>query len=336
MSTESNPAKALDRELEKEPESENVPPGASKERGDLRRVRYHFKSHEKVSHGVKRMAIEQIDEALDRLGTSGQDVDAAIHDSRVCFKKIRALLRLVHREIGNSVFKEENVLFRDAGRRLSAVRDSVVVVETFDKLASETSALATQSLEQMRTSLVRAERTPAPEKEKALSDVAAIVKPARERVQEWTVDHQGFSALGPGLRIVYRHGRASLDRALSHPTTENLHELRKRVKDLWYQIHVLAPAWPEVLKCLAGQLEELAHLLSANHDLAVLREAVSDVPGIDQYADDLERILTLVDCRRKELRMEAMPLGERIYAEKPASFVQRIEGYWSAWRPKVP
>src|SRR5215469_8691472 len=101
---------------------------------------YHFKAHEKIPDGVKRIILEQIDWASYCL-TTGTEIDAAIHDSRVCFKKIRAVLRLVREEIGDRDFRAENARYRDAGRRLSAVRDSAVAIDTFDRLTDNTGIL---------------------------------------------------------------------------------------------------------------------------------------------------------------------------------------------------
>jgi len=301
----------------------------------LKATHYHFRSHEKVPDGVKRIVLEQIDQAIDGLKTRGDGIDEAIHEARVCLKKIRALLRFVRGEMGGRKFKAENCTFRDAGRRLSSVRDSAVIIDTFDKLARDASLPATPDLSQMRAGLVRAEATPVVDKEKALTEVATVMAAARAGLDEWRIDHMGFAALGPGLKRVYREGRAVLKGVRERPTVENLHELRKQVKSLSYQIHLLEHAWPEILKSFGGELKDLADLLSDHHDLAVLAEAVSDAP-LNQGDEDLKKqVLDLINRHQLELRMEAMPLAERIYVEKPASFVRRISGYWNAWRPEI-
>jgi len=303
--------------------------GGQKTRKD---TRYRFEVHEKPSQGIRRMALEQIDKALDLLASPGRQIDEAIHDARVCFKKVRALLRLIKEEIGARRFKEENTRFREAGRRLSEVRDSAVVIETFDKLIKEPDGLSKQDFEAMRASLVRAEATPVAQKAQAMSQVAAALTTARTTVADWPIEHSGFAALGPGLRAVYRTGRARLEKARNNPTTENLHELRKRVKDLGYQIRVLRPAWPRMLKQISSEVKELGDDLSEHHDLSVLREAVLGTPGLDTRTDHLEKILALINRRQWELRFQAMPLGERVYVEKPLAFVRRVKGYWEAWQ----
>ena len=51
-----------------------------------------------------------------------------------------------------------------------------------------------------------------------------------------------------------------------------MHEFRKRAKDLWYLLRLLAGAWPGLLDPSAEQLHELTEMLGDHHDLAVLGE----------------------------------------------------------------
>ena len=40
----------------------------------------------------------------------------------------------------------------------------------------------------------------------------------------------------------------------------------------------------------------------------------------------------LIGRRQEELLAHALELASRIYAEKPKRFLERVEGYWHAWR----
>lgn len=95
---------------------------------------FRIKDGEEVPDAVTRITIDQIDRARDRLGLKTRNKARAIHEARVCFKKIRAVLRLVYGEIGRDTFKFENGVFRDTARQLSAARDTVVVADTLEEL----------------------------------------------------------------------------------------------------------------------------------------------------------------------------------------------------------
>ena len=115
----------------------------------------------------------------------------------------------------------------------------------------------------------------------------------------------------------------------AEPSVENFHAWRKRVKDLWYQVRLLRPLWPGMLKDLANEFGRLADCLSDDHDLAILRQAVLRQPTEERT--QVEALTALIDQQRGELEMEAKRLGERLYVETPNAFVRRFEVYWRAW-----
>ena len=62
---------------------------------------------------------------------------------------------------------------------------------------------------------------------------------ARDEIEALAPEKDSFKAVRPGLEAIYGDGRAAYRTARKKPTTENLHEWRKRVKDLWYSASIL-------------------------------------------------------------------------------------------------
>jgi CHAD domain-containing protein len=297
---------------------------------------YRLKDHETISDGIKRVVLEQIDKALDRLTSTSGNLDDAIHDARVCLKKIRAGLRLVQADLDGDVFRQENICYRDAGRRLSAVRDAAAMIEAFDKLTERfADQLAPDAITALRQSFMQSSTTRQLEKKKALSEVAKTIRAARQRVESWTIHHDGFAAVRQGLRRIYKQNRRSFANAFDQPSVENFHEWRKQVKALWYQIRLLKPIWPIMMEGFADALEALGDCLSHDHDLAILRQSVLEPLAKSGDRRNLEVLVALIDQRRGELQVEARRLGERLYVEKPRAFAGRLEVYWQAWRSEV-
>src|SRR5262249_34568123 len=79
---------------------------------------------EPLAASIRRIVREQIDEAIRLLTASTADRERVIRGSRVCCKKIRAVVRLVRKEIGAEVFELEDRCFRDARRALAPASDS--------------------------------------------------------------------------------------------------------------------------------------------------------------------------------------------------------------------
>src|SRR4051812_25656576 len=94
-----------------------------------------LKANEPVNKGIKRIVCKELDKARDGLTYSNSSVSKTVHDTRVHFKKIRAVLRLVRDDMGKTVYHLENNYFRDAARPLTKIRDAQVQIDTLDKLA---------------------------------------------------------------------------------------------------------------------------------------------------------------------------------------------------------
>jgi CHAD domain-containing protein len=163
-------------------------------------------------------------------------------------------------------------------------------------------------------------------------EVARTIRTARRRVEHWPIHQDGFSALGQGVKRIYKQGRRSFANATEQPSVENFHEWRKDVKYLGYQIRLLKPIWPMMLERLSDELERLGEYLSDDHDLTLLRQRMLEPLELPGDRTDLEALIALIDQRRGELQVEAKRLGERVYAEKPRAFAGRLQVYWQAWR----
>jgi CHAD domain-containing protein len=279
---------------------------------------YRFLEGEAVPEALRRIALGRIDHAIDELRLkSGSSPEEAVHEARKDMKKLRSVLRLARAELGDEVYRPENECFRDAARRLSGVRDADVMLDTLGTLRGSYPALR---------NALKAHRREARAGEEP-DGVIEVLEAARDRVGDWPLEHDGFGALEGGLRRIYRRGRRAWRAVEEEPTTEDLHEWRKREKDLWYHLTLFGDAWPEVLTPTADEAHDLSDRLGDDHDLAVLRdwtrEHVGPVAGFDDAVAE----------RRLDLQRDALHLGRRLYAERPGAFVARLRGYWEAWHP---
>jgi CHAD domain-containing protein len=281
---------------------------------------FRFLDDEAVSGALGRIARGRIDHAIDELGgKSDSSAEEAVHEARKDMKKLRSVLRLARDELGDEIYRRENECFRDAARALSGVRDADAMLDTLKGLDG--------SFPELRRAL-KAHRDAAPRADSA-DAVIATLEAARDRVEEWPLERDGFEALEGGLRRIYRRGRRAWQAVEEEPTTEILHEWRKREKDLWYHLTLLRESWPPLLKVTADEAHELSDRLGDDHDHAVLLEWAH--ARFDDAA--LEKCDEAVAARRDVLQREALDLGRRVYAERPGAFVRRLGAYWEAWRP---
>jgi CHAD domain-containing protein len=149
-------------------------------------------------------------------------------------------------------------------------------------------------------------------------------------VPEWKIRADGWKLLAPGLDTAYRDGREAFEALGDAPGFEAVHELRKRGKDLWYQLRLLRDAWQAVLEPTADEIHDFTDRLGDHHDLAVLAEDLAGRNEVD--AVHRETLRTLIEARQASLLADACAAGARVYAEKPKAFDRRLRTYWRAWR----
>lgn len=297
---------------------------------------FHLEAMQSLPEGVRRIAREQIDQAIDNLENPGDDREEAVHDARKSCKKLRAVLRLVRDSLGKKIYKHENSCFRDASKELAEVRDSTVLVETLDELRSwKGQALSAKGFDEMRQRLLERHTKISHEvldSAEAVERFSGALHQARERVAEWPLQENSFALVDEGLRRVYRRGHAAMLKAEETKISEDFHDWRKRVKYLWYHVRILTPAWPDHLGLLADQLHHLSNLLGDDHDLAVLAETLQAEPLLRPTPKQTQTLLGAISARRDELQAQALELGPYLYAEEPQAFVARLRAYWQLWQ----
>lgn len=289
------------------------------------------------SSEIKRILLEQTDRAIWQLTTPGLDVDAAVHDARKGFKRVRGVLRLVRDDVGEKRFAELNALFRDAGRQLSDIRTSAVLSETLEKVHERFPRQLSEADVQRLTARLRAHhealRDQVLPREALFSQVIVDLQRGRKLIESLPLQGNHFPS--PGLRRVYARGRRGLARCQTDPAVIHFHEWRKRVKYLRFHIRLLSPVWPPVLGSVTEEVVVLSELLGLDHDLAELYHTLTEHPELRLRGAEQGKSVRMIEIYRQELEARSFSMGVRLYAEKPGRFVSRMHAYWRAWQDET-
>jgi CHAD domain-containing protein len=297
---------------------------------------------EPLSPALQRMALAQIDLALAALsdadGTGPSE--KGVHEARKALKRLRALLRLLRRELGERAFARENATLREIGCRLSEARDAAVMLATLDALiARHPRRLGRRrGVRELRLRLTAEHER---QRRQMLADAATRaellgeLRAFRWRVLSWSLpDGHGLELVSDDLSRLYGQGRKRYRRAARGrgQRTITMHQWRKRVKDLRYAVEILdRPGSEQRLHKLSHRADELAELLGEDHDLAVFAErlrAGKKPRHHDQTWQCGRRTRKLlakaVAERRRILRKQALRRGRRLYRAKPKQLVRRV------------
>src|SRR5262245_39968961 len=291
---------------------------------------YRFKLQEPIGQGASRIGLEQIEMATAKLG-SKDDIPAAIHDARRCLKRLRALLRLIRPGLADGAYRREAKLLAGTGRLLSGARDLFVTRQTLDKLEARFGPLphggtAERLGKLIATGQARNRRASADARRQTLQRL----EQARRLFAGKAIGRIEFDHLTVGLAAAYRKARKAFRHAYREPSDEAFHAWRKRVQLHWRHTLLLSHGWPEAMSARASEAKELSRLLGEDHDCSVLLAFVSepDMPRLD--ADDLNLLTQRCRTYQADLRAQAKPRGERLFAEPASALKDRVTLDWAS------
>jgi len=319
---------------------------------------------EPLEQGLKRMALEQLDLAIDELGGfDGRAPDEdAVHETRKALKRLRALLRMLDAAIGKKAFARETAQLRDVAKKLSGARDAEVMLATLDRLIEHNGRKLSSSagVKKLRGQLEREHelaRAQTLGDARTLAHVLGELRVCRVRVEGWQLPPgNGLEIAAPGLERLYDQGRKRYRRAAAgkgEPVL-TMHEWRKRVKDLRYLAEMLqqrepalagalpsavskparkrrdrARASSKLLRDVARRADTLGEVLGEDHDLAMLAQVARRKR--ERHGRHLKlgrrarkRLLRVIERRRRKLRRRALREGQRLYRPTPKKLLRRV------------
>jgi CHAD domain-containing protein len=318
---------------------------------------FKFEIERPFASEIPRIARERIERVIEALAEKPRPSAESIHAARKDLKSLRALLRLARGSIADETRHSENLLFRDTGRSLAAVRDSQALIEALKKFVkgkTRTGSKISGAQQEVRLDFVHQVRSRIEQEaveelsEDTLKQLKENLHGATRSAAHW-FDGLSFERedeweafVGRGLRRTYRQGREIVGQLESlgkeNAGDETWHALRKNTKALGYQLRLFRPIWAELLGTLLKEIDQSTDKLGDDHDLAVLRGRLLTEPydaSETQVAAETRRIfIESLDRRRRKLQMEAYHMLRRIYAEKPRQFESRIRCYWSISQTK--
>jgi CHAD domain-containing protein len=300
---------------------------------------YRFKHRDKsVQDGFRRIARDQIETAVAEIDNRRLSAGETVHQIRKRCKKVRGLIRLVQPMFDD--YKAENAEFRDAAHALSFIRDTAVMITTYDKLL----AAYRHQVERANFARIRRHLTARQnqisrrrgEIDERLALVRAAMVKARKRAPHWRLNDDGFDALAGGLTKNYKRAEKALAAARQNPIPAAFHEWRKRIKYHGYHTRLLEPMWPSALNIHRKDADRLGDLLGDHHDLEVFRQALAHDPEAFGNTKTVEVMVGLIRRRQAVLEADAFALGARFLSEPDDALLQHWRALWDIWQDETP
>jgi CHAD domain-containing protein len=260
------------------------------------------------------------------LDDTGHSDAVAVHDYRKAMKRWRAFLRLIEPFLGVEG-THLRIEARDLARELAGARDVQAALDALADLEEAELGLSPASLRTIRSRLEEARSTAetttlTPEMRTRLR---AALDAAVRAAASWPLGRVGFADLAGELAFGYRRARRAIPPDWKKAEADALHELRQRVVEHRYQMEIVEPVWPRMVKLHVAEAQRLRERLGAHQDLVVLAGMTAPRQPLARWR---AKLVPLIEERKARHVRAARRLAGRVYAEKPKAFRARLQALW--------
>jgi CHAD domain-containing protein len=279
---------------------------------------YVLEPERSLAKELSRVVRKELDDAVSGLDSSA-GARTAVHEARKSIKKVRAVLRLLRKDLGHD-FKKRNRQLRKASRALSGLRDGDVLAGTVGALRkSDPSSMASQAEREILRGLHAAGRNVRRDAQKNTRRALKILRQAGKSLPKEIRDAGRGDAPRGGVVEGYKKARRAMRDLSADASADDFHAWRRRTKDHWYHMRLLKQR-TRAAAVRVSELKRLETWLGDANDLELLRAAILKTP--QGSGDDGSRAVALraLDKAQDVLRRRSLALGRRLFRATPKQF----------------
>jgi CHAD domain-containing protein len=254
--------------------------------------------------------------------------DDSIHDIRVLLKKARASLKLIEPQFGSEYNHMDIPDLKAAADILAEWREAAVYRKILKDLKGEFPELFARLNDNEKvTRLIMKQDQPgsADEPMPDTDKVRALLRKAGYRIRLTGMKDTDPQKLLKELEKSYSIVIGSFVSARYKTSMKKLHTLRKKTKDLLYQLYFFRPLNSSAIKQTCKQLEDIAKNLGRIHDLEQLVKALDyQYPGTS-LDDDLSELVVRIRERQDKYLKKVWPAASELYM--PGMKLENVLGY---------
>jgi len=296
---------------------------------------YQLKHGQTLGDNLRRICRKQIEGAIAITTGEKKASDTPVHEVRKHLKKARAALRLVRKEIGHGLFRAQDRCLRDVGRLTSEIRDAEVRLQTVRQLQGITQRRGRGVYAKLEGVLMLELENFMAAFAEWQTQAVPMLERAHANIDCWPLDQFNCKQLRCAVQRTYKGARKALASAEATPTVENFHRFRTKAKRLWYELRILRPINPVVLKNLSDDLRALANLLGRAHDLSFLGDRLRGRDQKSEWEREGHKLLAVIKVSQGDLQRGAAELAEHFFAERPRDFGDRIASWLKDWENEI-
>jgi CHAD domain-containing protein len=293
---------------------------------------FQLKRSKAIGNELARIVMSEVRKASREMAERSPG-EESVHEARTHVKKVRSVLRLLRKPLGNDYVRLDEST-RSAAHQLSATRDADALAGALDSLRRRYhDVFAPAALGRANATLdVRRRKAHVRLTGHRLADIRQSLVHSRRDLRSQIQSVATGRTVRRGITRGYRRARQAMNDATGTNTDDvRLHTWRRRLKDHWYHMR-LVEGLNGYVHPRVRRLKRLQDWLGEHHNLALLRSAILEQPRQFGEARIVALILGCIDKRQATLRRRATRRGRQLFSRKPSSFRKQINRWWRSPR----
>ena len=250
----------------------------------------------------------------------------SVHEFRKSFKRMRGLLHFYDNQPDEFVLECRRKV-KEFSFFLSPIRESFVNIQLFDKIIVGNQLVPEKKIKAAREIMAEKNRLLIDDgfqAENGCEEINTFIKNINEKIKRFGSGRPAIVQLEEQVCISFLQSYNAYITIGIDAEPSEFHELRKKLKRLWYQLDFLKFMHPRYFRMKSDQLNKITEQLGEDHDIAVF---LREIQSADYNFKEEERLILInqVQHQQELNRLKLMPWLKQFFIEPPEIFNQKMK-----------
>ena len=251
----------------------------------------------------------------------------AVHEIRKTFKRLRALLKF-YSDFPVEFPTEYSTQIKYFGRSLTLMRESFVNLQLFEKVTASNSLIAERKIKNAREKLADRNKEIIERgffESEAYLPMQKFAGSLQLQMERILISLPSVNQIIGQLENSYRQSYDNYLKLGPDSDANMIHELRKKLKQLYYQFDFIRYVHPRFFRLKTYHLNNITEQLGEDHDLFVFLTDLLE-NRYDFTDEELEIVENQIQHLRGLTRIKLFPRLKQFFNETPEVFNLKLEG----------
>jgi CHAD domain-containing protein len=249
-----------------------------------------------------------------------------VHELRKTFKRLRALLKF-YNDFPVEFPPDYSTQIKYFGRSLTVMRESFVNLQLFEKITAENTLIPERKIKNAREKLSDKNKEIIEKgflKSEAYLPMQKFASNLQMQMEQIAVSIPAVTQFIGQLEYSYRQSFEIYLKLKQDSESEEIHELRKKLKQLYYQFDFIRYVHPRFFRLKTYHLNNITEQLGEDHDLFIFMNDLTE-KRYDFSDDELEILENQVLHLREINRLKLFQRLKQFFGDSPAAFKLKLE-----------